>query len=973
MTFDIHPFGGSVRLQAEPEGLALRGPVVLSRRENWPADALGSQGGWRTAVEIEQLLELGLANEAADAVWVRYGDFESISNEMPVGFTGAWTGHSPFLLKIDRRSDVGRADFQYRYAFILGGRQVHVDRLGYYVRRAGFAEIFLLDTQMYSLIEAMDAFNALPSDQKTPQQSWLTFAKVKGCAAAVEALLDSTLERNDVVIPSQLGLDMREDADGGLTFLPKCAELATEEFHQVFERNPGAERLYTLDRPGLGRVRIVLTDAQHEVLKRMKRVRGVRGELKEELRRNPVQVFDGVADQVDLPYGDRVIGIGEFPFAPMPHAGFGASEMGKLWQEHIDGSAAPTEAPVPGGETVPAGDTTSQNAGPADAAQDPGIAEASTPFEGTAPTGSPTPGSTVPEEREAAKQYLLIETNDESVQPAFVSEAEAAKQLVKASTYERPQSLRPDRALHPHQIRGVEWLRTCAEVPGRKGVLLADDMGVGKTVQILTFLAWCIESGKFPDLSRCEPPFRPILIVAPLILLDTRTWEREMENFFLNDGVVFWPVLTLHGEQLSRLRREDAGGPEVVIGKPVLDLDRIQRHKVVITNYDTVKNYQHSFAYLKNGKPVWSVIISDEAQEFKIPNTRLSHAMKAIDSDLHITCTGTPVENRLLDLWNLCDVFQRGLLGSAREFVNRFEKPREPENQQRSLTELKKALLFQQEHAFLLRRTKAEVASLPERKIVKLDCVMSEAEIAAHQELLRDLMMATGQNRFLAALQRFALLYQHPALLKENPEEQSAKDLTAASSKIQTVLSTLHAIKGRREKAIIFARHRTMQAILAKVIGEEFGLTVRIINGETKQHASGLRGGGVRTRNAILNEFRQRPGFGVLILSPFVAGIGLTIVEANHVIHYGRWWNPAVEAQATDRAYRIGQTKDVSVYLPILRDPSGKISSSFDERLDSLMEAKQRLAEDFLRPLQPEDELGSELISDLRAEANAHS
>src|SRR6185312_12236733 len=147
-----------------------------------------------------------------------------------------------------------------------------------------------------------------------------------------------------------------------------------------------------------------------------------------------------------------------------------------------------------------------------------------------------------------------------------------------------------------------------------------------------------------------------------------------------------------------------------------------------------------------------------------------------------------------------------------------------------------------------------------------------------------------------------------------------------------------------------FARHRIMQAILAKVIGEEFGFTVRIINGETKQHASGLRGGGVRTRNAILNEFRQRPGFGVLILSPFVAGIGLTIVEANHVIHYGRWWNPAKESQATDRVYRIGQSKEVHVYYPIARHPQG-VFKTFDEKLDELLKKRKQLASDFLTPM----------------------
>ena len=146
-------------------------------------------------------------------------------------------------------------------------------------------------------------------------------------------------------------------------------------------------------------------------------------------------------------------------------------------------------------------------------------------------------------------------------------------------------------------------------------------------------------------------------------------------------------------------------------------------------------------------------------------------------------------------------------------------------------------------------------------------------------------------------------------------------------------------------------------------------MPVCIINGDTKMRAGPLKTQGLKTRNAILNDFKTRPGFNVLILSPFVAGIGLTIIEANHVIHYGRWWNPAVESQATDRAYRIGQPKEVSVYLPILRDPSGRVSPSFDERLDHLLDRRHRLAEDFLRPLPPEDEMGGELFINLREEA----
>ena len=954
MTFPIHRFGNSVEIAAEKDHLAIRGAADLSKRENWPADASGSPGGWRTSVEIEQLLELGFAEECNGSVLITYDNFEAIQNEIPVNFISAWAAHSPFLLKIDRKSDLGRVDFEYRYSYLLAGRAVSVERLGLYVKRSGTEEVFLLDWQMYSLVQAMDAFNALPPEQKTPQESWLTFAKVKGCAAEVGAALDSTLRNNDVIVPSMLGLDMREDEDGALTFLPKCAELSDRDFHQVFERNAVAEKLYSIDRPGLGRVRIVLSDVQHEVLKRMKRVRRVKGDTKERLKHDPVQVFDGVADQIDLPYGERVIGIGDFRFASIPRRDSSDSEMANLWQNAL----LATQPPLGTADSVP------------EQAAEPNLEKAATPLtsasedyppeeSNTDTTGSSSAtvnGSLPP----SSKKFLLIDTNEEHVRSGFASEAERAKQFAALAPFERPQALRQDRNLHPHQELGVRWLQTCSQIPGRKGVLLADDMGVGKTVQILTFLAWCIESGKFPDLSKAEPPFRPILIVAPLILLDTRTWEREMENFFSKEGVIFWPVVALHGDQLARLRRSDAEGPEVEIGKPILDLDQIQRNRVVITNYDTLKNYQHSFAYVKNGKPLWSCIVSDEAQEFKIPNTRLSHAMKALESDFHITCTGTPVENRLLDLWNLTDVFQRGLLGSSKDFVEKFERDKSDHN----LTDLKKRLLFQQPHSFLLRRTKSDVANLPPKEIVPLPCAMSEEEIVLHQRLVSDLNVDGGHG-FLVTLHRFAQLYQHPALLGENAEERAVGDLIAQSSKLRTVLEKLHEIRAKREKAIIFARHRSMQAILAKVLQDQFQIPVRIINGETKTKPSSFRSSGATTRSAILNEFRASPGFNILILSPFVAGIGLTIVEANHVFHYGRWWNPAVESQATDRAYRIGQEKKVFVYLPILQDPSGRIPKSFDQSLDSLMKGKQRVADDFLSPLPAEDQLSTELFADL--------
>ncbi len=973
MKIPIHTLGSSVCISADNAGLSVESNeqnVDWSRRETWPKDALQAPGGWRTAVELEQILELGYGEVVSGVAQIAYQNFEELENDLPVRLTKEWTAASPFLLKIDRKSDVGYADFLYKYQFLLAGRPVHLDRCGYYAKRPGTEQVYRLDAQTYSLVQAMDEFNALPADRKGPQESWLTFAKVKGCAHDVGAVLDSTLQKNDVVVPSSIGLDLFEHEDGSLSFMPTCPELATEAFHHLFERNPGAEKLYSLDRPGLGKVRIVLTETQHEVLRRMKRVRRVTGDTKERLKRDPIQVFDGIADHVDLPYSERVTGIGQFKFVAVPRPALEEASMAGLWQHHIPVTDATFVDSEPA--TKASATSTLSATGPNSQADHSDGVRVDHPAgreqskDPDAEIGFDNDGDRTDHTR--GKKVLLIDTNEETVKDSFITQAERARQLATPVSFQRPEAFREDRSLHPHQEQGIQWLQTCIQTPGRQGVLLADDMGVGKTIQILTFLAWCIETGRLPELARAAPPFRPILIIAPLILLETQTWEREMERFFVNQGNIFGIPLSLHGSDLARFRRDDAEGAELDIGKPILDLARLQRYRVVITNYETVKNYQHSFAYFQNGKPLWSLIVSDEAQEYKVPSSKLSHAMKALKADFHIACTGTPVENRLLDLWNVCYAIQPGLLSSAKGFTEQFESRVNAQMRDPKLEELKRKLLFQKPHAFLLRRNKCEVTNLPLKHVVNVPCDMSEAEISLHQVLLKELQAQDNRSKFLGVLHRFAQLSQHPALLTRDGENASPADLVAGSSKLRTVIRQLHTIRSSREKAIIFARHRGVQSILAKVLASEFQLPVRIINGETKMKASSLRGQGAKTRNAMLNEFKSKPGFNILILSPFVAGIGLTITEANHVFHYGRWWNPAVESQATDRAYRIGQTKEVFVYIPILHDPSGRIKVTFDERLDALMERKHRLAEDFLRPLPAEDDIGDELLGELRKE-----
>ena len=927
MTFSLKKFGSSVFLEARQSHLAIfcERKIEWSQPESWPDDAVEHSAARRTSYEIASLLEMGFASVDDSVVLIPYENFADIEREeFRIGT--AFTQASPFLLRIDRTGDLGRPGFKYKYQFLLAGQSVPLQRAGYYVSRVSTGAIYHLDASHYALLEAMDRFNDLPEKEKKPQTSWLTFAEVKRLSGEVHATLEQWLRSNDVIVPSSIGLDLVEDDEGALSFMPTCPELENASFRTVFDRNNAIEGFYSIDKLGQNRVRVVLQERQRAVLERMKRVRHVTGDLKQALIEEPAIAFDGIAGDVDLPpsYSDRVTGIGEFKFASVPKLNTDEPRMGDLWGAS-EGSAAEK-----GKSTEP---------------------EADSGREG--------------------KKTLLIDTHEESVREAYLNQSEHARLGSDVLSFQAPRALRPEFQLKKHQEKGVEWLQTCSQVPDRAGVLLADDMGLGKTLQILTFLAWCIESGKYSELSSPTPPFRPILITAPLILLETETWEKEMKRFFTEDGNVFWPVLPLYGEMLRSFRRKDLPGSEGLLGRPILDLDRIRKHRVVITNYEALRDYEFSFAYHPEGKPLWTIVVSDEAQEFKTPNSKISHAVKKLQPQFRVACTGTPVENRLLDLWNIFDTVQPGLLGSAREFTSNFEAEG---SAQTSLSGLKGRLLYQKPHAFLLRRDKNEVLELPLKHEHKLDCVLSPDEVAMHRKLAQNIGALGLQKGRLALLHQFARLSQHPSLLQDSGDEVSVAELKNSSSKLRRVILELHKIRSKGEKAIIFARHKDVQRMLARVLTQEFHKPVRILNGETPRSSS--RKEGKESRSQILKDFSQTIGFDVIVLSPFVAGVGLTIVEANHVFHYGRWWNPAVEAQATDRTYRLGQNKEVHVYLPILRDETGGVTKTFDQLLDELMERKKGLAnlvlekDAFLTPQQTEDDAAMEVFSELAHSAS---
>jgi len=315
-----------------------------------------------------------------------------------------------------------------------------------------------------------------------------------------------------------------------------------------------------------------------------------------------------------------------------------------------------------------------------------------------------------------------------------------------------------------------------------------------------------------------------------------------------------------------------------------------------------------------------------------------------------------------LDIWNIFDFLQPGkLLGSAAEFRDRYEKPIEIEGHADAgtvLPHLKERLQLNRPDAFVFRREKTRLEGIPSKQEHIIRCELSPKQREWHLDIIGRARAGGEGNHPLSLLQQLMKVYQHPGLAPRY-EPLDAMDAIEQCPKLAEVLKCLRNVRRQGEKALVFTRSLNMQDILKNALRAEFGLDVDIINGATSRH--GDTGSARQTRRTIVKRFRESPGFNVIILSPDVAGVGLTLIEANHVIHYGRWWNPAKEAQATDRVYRIGQSKDVHVYYPIAKDPQG-VFETFDEKLDALIRRRRELASEFLSPIPSEEDLEHELL-----------
>ncbi|MBU9842205.1 DEAD/DEAH box helicase [Rahnella aceris] len=525
------------------------------------------------------------------------------------------------------------------------------------------------------------------------------------------------------------------------------------------------------------------------------------------------------------------------------------------------------------------------------------------------------------------RAVLQVEQNIENV--AYIKQKRDALLNARGAEPVLPGLLKEHIQLRDHQRQGVAWLQQLfLKSPDQvSGCLLADDMGLGKTLQILTFLMWYIEQ---------NPEGLPTMIVAPVSLLDN--WERELDNFFYTAGV---KVLKLYGDAVKAVKFHKDEIPAELRAQGIKNLLRpgwVDNAKIVLTTYETLRDQEFSL-----GRQKWAIMVCDEAQKIKNPAALITHAANAVQAQFKVACTGTPVENTLVDLWSLFDFAQPGLLGALNDFGREFLRPIEGGEQcNNKALELLRQLI----EAQTLRRTKEEVAKDLPKKLEDSSCKqlimvplqrdLYISSIASYQnkQKLQDELEQAGMG-MLGLLHRLKLICAHPYSVK--PDSRFREN----SPKMAWMMKKLTDIQAAGDdKVIIFTELRDIQRELQYAVSQRFGFKPYVINGDTSTKSSSAN-----SRQKLIDHFQEQPGFGVIILSTVAVGFGVNVQKANHVIHFTRCWNPAKEDQATDRAYRIGQTKDVYVYYPTVRDAT---MPTFEETLDTLLQKRRALARDML-------------------------
>ncbi len=461
--------------------------------------------------------------------------------------------------------------------------------------------------------------------------------------------------------------------------------------------------------------------------------------------------------------------------------------------------------------------------------------------------------------------------------------------------------------LRPYQERGVQWLHGLSA--WGFGTCLADDMGLGKTIQVIALLLSRAVGDQ--DDSPCSPDQMAVLVVCPTSVL--WNWDAEFQKFapMLEVGFYYGTDRPKTPAQLAKL---------------------VSQHHILLTTYGTATRDAKLLQSVE-----WDAVIIDEAQNIKNPETQQAQAIKSVEGRYRIALTGTPIENRLSELWSIFDFLNPGFLGKLSDFRKKFANPIERFRDPDALGQLKRLV-----DPFILRRTKTDktiISDLPEKEESTMYTPLTPEQAALYQSAVTETMAkieaAEGIQRrglILSLLTKLKQICNHP--VQATGEIEALGDLPLdtlikRSGKVQRLIEMCEEIVATRDKALIFTQYTQTAQLLVKTLSEHFGKQVLYLHG-------GVPG---EKRSTLVDRFQDDPDYEVplFVISLRAGGTGLNLTAASYVIHFDRWWNPAVEDQATDRAYRIGQEENVQVFKYTTR-------GTVEERIDAMIEQKKDLA-----------------------------
>lgn len=458
--------------------------------------------------------------------------------------------------------------------------------------------------------------------------------------------------------------------------------------------------------------------------------------------------------------------------------------------------------------------------------------------------------------------------------------AKVIKDFNKPLEVEPPDNLLGE--LRPYQKTGLKWLWT--NIAKGFGCCMADDMGLGKTIQVISVILKMKEENKLK---------KPVLVVCPTTLMGN--WMKELEMFAPSLQASIY-----HGAERKLDTKKD----------------------IILTTYAIMRIDVDDLK-----KEGWAMIIVDEAQNIKNPDTAQTLAVKSLKSDIKIAMTGTPVENRLTELWSIFDFINRGYLGALKEFQKSYAIPIERFKENSRANKLKMSV-----SPFVLRRLKTDknvITDLPEKLVLNDYCYLAKPQAILYEKTLNEMMEKisgfSGINRRGNIFKLITALKQicnHPHQFLKGGE--LSKEL---SGKMEKCVSLVQSIIDNDEKTLIFTQYKEMGDILSQILSDECNTTPLFFHGSLN----------INQREQMIEEFQTNPDAKVMILSLKAGGTGLNLTSATNVIHYDLWWNPAVEDQATDRTYRIGQDKNVMVHRLITL-------GTFEEKIDEMLKSKKDLA-----------------------------